>query len=523
MESFKYGFALRYNYKVITMVMETIQIRLTSGLIRELDALVARDIYPSKSEAVRDAVRRLILAKEQGMPAIVIKELEKEVEREVKEVIQEEVKQYQKVKGSVDFYPEDRALQREIFRRLRRTATRFNFQEIETPAFETLEILTAKSGQEIAEQMFILEKRGNEQLGLRADMTVPVARMFVAKQKELTKPVKWFYMTRMWRYETPQKGRLREFYQYGCELFGSDSPKADAEVVNLAIESLKSLKLTENDIFVKINNRKLLKGLLLEFINEKILDNVSRIIDKKSKITDDEFVSELKKLKLTDKDVEKLKDITNLKGKPLDIFPRINANSDLAKEGLEELKAVVENLKDNQDFIRVDLSVVRGLSYYTGTVFEIYDKDEKFRAIAGGGRYDRMIEQFKGEPTPTTGFGMGYSTLSLLLEEKGLLPKIDLGPDYYIAPVNKEMYETANKIALDLRKRFKVEVDLMERKLGKQFEYANSVKAKKVIVVGPDEVNDGKVVVRDMQSGKESKVAIEKLGSEEEEPWLMLM
>ncbi len=502
--------------------METIQIRLTTGLVRELNELVSRDIYPSLSEAVRDAVRRLILAKEQNAPPFVIKQLEKNVEKEVqKEIriaVQEENKQYQRVKGTVDFYPEEKALKETIFNKLRKTAIKFNFKEIETPAFETLELLTAKSGQEITEQMFVLEKRGNEQLALRADVTVPATRMFVAKQKEIPKPVKWFYITRVWRYEAPQKGRLREFYQYGCELFGSDSPKADAEVINLAIESLKNLKLTQNDFFVKINNRKLLQGLLLEIIEEKNIDS-----DKSAKITEEEFENELKKIGLESSQIESIKEIIKLKGKPYDIIPRINPKSELAKKGLDELKNVIDNIKENIDFIRVDLSIARGLAYYTGTVFEIYDKEEKFRAIAGGGRYDKLVEQFKGEPCPATGFGMGYSTLSLLLEEKGLLPRIKLGPDYYIAPVNKEMNEKASQIASQLRKNFRVEIDLMERKLGKQFEYANAIGAKKVVVVGPDEVKLGKVVVRNMETGTEEKITIEKLGNEEEKPWLEFM
>ncbi|MFC1728124.1 histidine--tRNA ligase [Nanoarchaeota archaeon] len=505
------------------MVMETIQIRLTSGLIRELDTLVGRDIYPSKSEAVRDAVRRLILAKEQGAPPVMVKQLEQNVENEIRAVIKQETNQYQKVKGAVDFYPEEKLLKESIFRKLKKTAIRFNFKEVETPSFETLELLTAKGGEEVADQIFKLEQKGNEQLGLRFDITIPATRMFVTKQRELVKPVKWFYITRMWRYEAPQKGRLREFYQYGCELFGSQSPKADAEVINLALESLKNLKLTENDIVVKVNNRKLLQGLLLEVVNSKILDNVIRIIDKSEKITEDELESELRKLGLVDSDIEKVKNIIKLKGKPLDILQKIKPTSDLAKEGYQELKEVIDNLKQNLDFIKVDLSVARGLAYYTGTVFEIFDKEEKLRAIAGGGRYDKMVEQFKGEPTPATGFGMGYETLRILLEQKGVKPKIDLGPDYYIAPVNKDMNEKAEEIALQLRKNFKVEVDLVDRKLGKQFSYADSIKAKKIIIVGPDEVKFGKVVVRDMATGKEEKVPIDKLGSESEEPWLRFM
>lgn len=491
------------------MVMETIQIRLTKGLIQEIQKLVDKDIYSSTSEAVRDSVRRLILNKEEKIVLPEEKEVQKKIESEIK-------KQITKPTGTIDFYPEEMAIRKAIFRKLMAVAENYNFKQIETPAFENLNLLTQKEGEEIKQQIFTLEKRGEEEFGLRFDLTVPAARMFIEKQKELARPVKWFYLTRMWRYERPQKGRLREFYQFGTELFGSNKPEADAEVISLLIDSFQSLNLTEKDFFVKINNRKLMQGVLEEITNKKeLVFKVIAIIDKKSKISDEEFENELKKLKLNKLQIEDIKNILDSTGKEdmneieyLEQYlkgKKIKINS-LAKEGFNELKEILTLLENKKEFIKIDLSTARGLAYYTGTVFEAYDTFEHYRALAGGGRYDKMIEMFKGEPTPATGFGLGYATLTLLLKEKNLLPKIDTAPDYFIAIINEEVKQKAIDIAQKLRKDNKVEIDLKQRNLGNQFKFANKIGAKKVIIVGPDEVKQGKVKVKDMESGEEEIV-----------------
>lgn len=414
---------------------------------------------------------------------------------------------FQKVKGTKDYFPEDFAIQQYIFSKFKEVAESYGFKQVETPAFEYLDVFKKKAGQEIEEQIFVLKKKGNEELALRPEPTTATARMYVEKQKSLTKPVKWFYLTRMWRYEQPQAGRLREFYQFGIELFGSKNSEADAEVINLAIDSLKSLGLTDKDFVVKINNRKLLEGLL-EFIPKNKIDEVMRLIDKSEKIGKKNFELSLKDIKVDAKKIIKIletKDINKLKN-----------ISEKAKEGLDELKAVLKNI--DKKYIKVDLSTARGLAYYTGTVFEIFDRKGKFRAICGGGRYDNLIEKFGGNKEPATGFGLGLATLSLLLEDKRLTPKPDISPDYYIAPINEKVYEEALKIADKLRKKAnkenkanKVEVDLMKRNLGNQFKYADSINAKKVIIVGEKDLAKKEVTIRDLKTGKESKVKISQL------------
>lgn len=410
---------------------------------------------------------------------------------------------FQKPKGTVDFFPQEKAIQNKIFATFVKVAESYNFRQVESPAFETTELLTKKSGDEILGQIFTLEKRGSESFGLRFDLTVPITRMFIEKQKELPKPVKWFYRTRMWRYEAPQKGRLREFFQFGVELFGSKSPLADAQVISLAIDCFKALGLTDKDFFVKLNNRKLLEGLLLQVITDDKLERVMRVIDKKNKVTEEEFDKELNFLEA--KQIKEIKGIITLDMKKLENYDM----SELAREGYDELKAVLANA--DTKFIRVDLSTARGLAYYTGNVFEMYDTAQKFRALCGGGRYDDLVELFGGQPTPATGWAIGYSTLCLLLEEKKLLPKIDLGPDYYIAAVNDEVRGEASKLFTALKENYSVDIDLAERNLRNQLDYASSIDAKKTLIIGPKELKEKVVTVRDMKTGKEEKVKLSRL------------
>ncbi len=419
--------------------------------------------------------------------------------------------EFQRIKGAEDYYPAEQAKQEAICNKLDETARKYGFQKVNMPAIETIKLLTAKSGEEIKQQIFVLEKKGAEELGLRFDLTVPMARMFVAKQRELQKPVKWFSIAPMWRYEAPQKGRLREFSQLSVELFGSDKPEADATCINMIISCMESFGLTSKDIMIKINNRKLLEGLLLEVTTQDKLPEVVRIIDKSGKISEIEFTIELKKIGIETQKIEIIKKIIKCQGAAsilATIRKELEPNA-LATEGLEELENTLKFV--NKDYIKVDLSIARGLAYYTGNVYECYDKEGKYRALAGGGRYDQLVQLFGGEPTPATGFAIGTATLTLLLTDKGLLPKTDIGPDYYIAPVDEKMLTTAVEIAAKLRTKNTVDIDLMRRKLSKQFEYANFIGAKKIIIVGEKDLKEGKVTIRDLKTGKEEKVSLDKI------------
>ncbi len=413
---------------------------------------------------------------------------------------------FNKIKGTTDFYPKEQFIQDTIYCRFRKIAKNYGFEHVEPPVLEKMELLTAKSGQEIREQIFPIEKKGKEEMGLRFEFTSSIARMFVQKQKSLPKPVKWFSFNKAWRYERPQSGREREFFQFNCEIIGPSTIEADAELMNMAIECLASLGLTKDDFFVKVNNRKLLQGILQEFTpNEgknKISDAI-KIIDRKAKITEEQFEKELSELGIND--VKKLKEILTM---PFEKIKDIISN-DTAKEGYNELSLLMELVFN--DFIRFDLGVARGLDYYTGNVFEIFDSKEELRSLCGGGRYDNMMEIFGGEKCPATGFGIGYSTVSLFLEKKGLLPEYNKKYDYFIVSITEDYKKEAIKIANKLRKNNTVLIDLMGRNLNKQLKAANAANARKVVFIGEDEYKKGCVKIKDMETGEEKEVKINQL------------
>lgn len=413
---------------------------------------------------------------------------------------------FNKVKGMEDFFPKEMAVRNAVFNKLRTAANNFGFKEVEAPALETTGLLTAKSGEEIKSQLFVMEKKGKEDLALRFDLTVPITRMFVSKQRELPKPTKWYALSRMWRYERPQKGRLREFYQLSAELFGTDTPESVAECINLMISCLKSFGLTKKDFYIKINNRKLLEGLVTPFIKEGQFEAVTRMIDKKAKISEEAFIEELTNIGVSVANAKKVSQLVSMKGSAASILKKLGAMklTSTGQEGFEQVKVLLGLLP--LEFIVLDLSIARGLAYYTGTVFEVYDRDGKFRAIAGGGQYDELTTLLGGQNCPAVGFGMGYSTLKLLLEDKKCLPREDITPDYVIvivsADVKREAFELANK----MRVKYKVEIDLMNRKLKKQLDYANSLGAENIIFFGPDEVKSGQLKVKNLKTGEESVI-----------------
>ena len=390
------------------------------------------------------------------------------------------------VKGTTDFMPKEEASKQKVFDNLKAVAQKFGFRQICTPIIESFELLAQKQGDEIRKQIFTLEKKGKEELAMRAEFTPSFARLFISNQKELAKPIKWFSIDRVWRYEKPQAGREREFYQFNVELYGSGEAIADAEIISLAIESLKSLGLKEKDFIVNVNNRKVLQSLIENFVSSDI-DEVIRVIDKKDKVSPEDYKEMLKEVGV--EQVDKL--IKTLE------------ETDVNKvKGASELKSVLDLLP--YDCVKMSLTTARGLSYYTGTVFEIFDVNGKFRALCGGGRYDNMIEQFGGQPTPATGFGMGWSTISLLLADKNLLPDEELGPDYFIAVLEEE--REAMKLAAKLRQHNTVVVNLVSKNVGNQMKYANSLGAKNVIVLGPEEVKSKKYKVKNMQAGTEKSM-----------------
>lgn len=397
-------------------------------------------------------------------------------------------------RGTRDLLPKETRRRNEMYAKLRETFESYGYGEVETPAFENFELLAAKSGPEIEEEIYAFEDKGGRKLGLRFDPTVPIARI-VASDPSKPKPIKYYYITRMWRYEKPQAGRWREFWQAGCELIGPNTTESDVEMLKVANDCLD--RLTNKEFVIKINSRRIMDDLANEVgIPEEDKDEVYRALDKLDKKTVEEVEEELK-----EKDVE----VSNFKS----MLNRIEEDSVPGEsvKKLREIKAKAEEIGVKN--IEIDYSIVRGLDYYTGLVFETLVKgNEEIGSICSGGRYDSLIGIYGKEDVPAIGFGLGIDRLLELTEFKEDYPQAD----YYVAPVNDEVREKALEITQKMREAgLKTDTDLMERGLSKQMNYVNSTEIPYVVIIGPRELKNKEVTLKNMETGKEEKINLNKL------------
>ena len=411
----------------------------------------------------------------------------------------------QPLKGTRDWYPEDKVIQDYIFQVWEKVSKKFGYQNVDGPMLEPADLWRLKSGNEIPDQMYVFKDKGNREVAIRPELTPTIARMIAEKQSSLTMPIKWYSIGRFWRYERAQAGRLREFFQLNVDCIGSDSIQLDAEVIAVSIEIMKSFGLTEKDFVVRVGNRKLIQSLILGTgVKQNQLTDVSRLIDKLDKIGKDNFVKLLNDLKLTKKVVNNLLNVLNLDLKKVKVFDKDG------KQGLKELKDLMKYLQFYQldKYVKYDSTIMRGLDYYTSTVFEISDVEKKFRAIAGGGRYENLIADFGGQPLAGVGFAYGDVVLQLFLESKNKLFKFDKNIDYFIAVIDEKSLELSISIANELRKKYNVEIELLQRNVTKQLKYADKINAKNVIVIGPDEVKSKKYKVKNLKTGKEKSISL---------------
>ena len=425
----------------------------------------------------------------------------------------------QRVKGTRDLLPEDMIKRRYVFERIREVFEAYGFKEILTPTFEYTKLFELRSGEEVVEQLYAFEDKGGRNLSLRPDLTSSVARLFVNGFQTAPKPIKWYYITNMFRYEEPQSGRLREFWQAGVELIGSSNIEADAEVIALLIESYLSTRLKE--FTVNVGDRILLDEFA-KMLGVKDDIGLMRLIDKKDKMERGEFVKALQEFGLNEEDINKVFTLIELKGKPDDVLPKARElfTSKIAKEELKKIEELFELLKAYgiEDYALIDFGIARGFDYYTSIVFEaIADNDLGIGSIGGGGRYDNLIEVFGGKPTPATGFAIGIERLIPILESKRLLPEFKIGSDVFVAYIGKELEikKKAIEVTQTLRKaNIKAEYDIQGRKLRKALDYANSIEVKVAIILGKRDLAEGKVTIRDMESGEQKQVAIESIVEE---------
>lgn len=398
------------------------------------------------------------------------------------------------MKGFKDYYPKEKRIQNYIFQVWKKVAERYGYSEVDGPILEPVEIYT-KSGQEIPEQMYTLIDKSGRKLALRPEFTPTIARMI---NSSIPKPIKWYSISRCLRYERPQFGREREFFQFNLDFLGTNSMKADAEVILTAIRIMQEFNLTKKDFFIRISNRKLINDLLLNLeIDEKNFKEIYRLIDKKCKISEKDFKLTLKDKGLTPEQIKNLLNLFEIKS-----LDKIEVNS----KGLDELKELFSYLKELNvlDYCKLDLSIMRGFDYYTSTVFEVFDKSQKYRAIAGGGRYDELAEN-----CPGVGYGMGDIILELFLKEKKKLPEIK--PSLiYIIPINT--LKQSLKIAESLRKNgINVSIDLLEKGISKNLDYANRENIPYVLIIGNQELKSKKIKLKNMKTGKESLFTLSQL------------
>ncbi|HLC63698.1 MAG TPA: histidine--tRNA ligase [Candidatus Nanoarchaeia archaeon] len=407
----------------------------------------------------------------------------------------------EKVKGTRDFYPEEMEIENYILDTWKKVAKNYNYKEIEGPILESAEIYK-KSGQEIPEQTYQLQDKSGRQLVLRPELTPTIARM-IQQRKDLSKPIKWFSLPRCFRYEAPQSGRQREFYQFNIDCLGSDSMLADAEILATLIDIMKSFGLTEKDFYIRISNRKVLQSLI-ESIGFLKIKELFRLIDKKDKLTEEAFLFSLKELGMTKDQIERLSSFLNIN--QIDKI-QMYCKDLVGKQGYEELSSLLNYLEQMNisKYCKIDLSIMRGFDYYTSTVFELFDNEKKYRAIAGGGRYDDLAG------IPGVGYGMGDIVLQLFLEEKLKLKKIKKQSSVYILCIDEEYYEKAFKLAQELREIIPVEMEIMKKSIGKQFEYCNQQSFPYVIIIGEDEIKKKKFKLKDMKTSKEKLMTQEQL------------
>ena len=416
------------------------------------------------------------------------------------------------VKGTRDFYPPLMALRNYLVDGWKAASKRNGFEEYDGPIFEYLKMYQIKSGDEIVDQLFSLQDRGGRDLAIRPEITPTLARMVNQQINALPRPIKWFSVPRLCRAERPQKGRLREFFQWNIDVIGVEDLLADAEVICCALDYLQSTGLTADDVIVRLSSRRMLAEVLKAIgIPEDQLDPLYARLDKKGRMAPEAFETALRELVPERDQVSKILDL--MQADRLDQIGQGVTMTESAQASVDELSRLFEllDLMGVADFYRFDISIVRGLAYYTGVVFEIYDRGGALRALGGGGRYDNLLKQFGGPQVSATGLGMGDCVLAILLEEKGLLdgriPTRSL--DYYVACVDKQYFPQAVEIVARLRRAGRsANLSYRQTGLGKQLKQASDQNATDAVIVGA-EIESHQVAVKTLASGAQRVVAVD--------------
>ncbi len=417
---------------------------------------------------------------------------------------------FQTLPGFREFYPEDLARRNHVFRLWRQTAVAYGFAEYDAPVLEPLELYKAKSGEEIEAQLFSFTDKGGREVALRPEMTPTICRLVGARANALKRPIKWFSIAEFYRYERMQKGRGRCFNQFNADIFGEPGPEAEIELVALLIQCLCAFGLNEQDFYVRLSDRNLwfyyLEALGLD---EPRIRGVLGAVDRYEKYGDDAFKGYTEQFGALDAALKE-KVLAFLQIKSLEALEQTLAS---LGEKLTARLADWRKLLGGLDamglapYVTVDLGVVRGLAYYTGFVFEAFDRKGELRALAGGGRYDDLVQKLGGPALPAVGFAIGDMTFALLLEQRGLMPTLVTAPDVYcvIGGAAERLAAFADIQALRAMG-YRVEYPLKDSAFGKQFKAAAESGAKLALIYGTDELAKGIVKIRDLRDRSEREV-----------------
>lgn len=418
----------------------------------------------------------------------------------------------QPYKGTRDFYPEDMRIQRYMFDRMKQVAESFGYQEYDGPMLEPFELYAAKTGEEIVnQQLYWLMDRGERKMAIRPEMTPTLARMVAGRVHELPKPVRWYSIPNLWRYERPQRGRLREHWQLNVDVLGGDPLMADAEILSFALELMRAFG-GEKYVSIKINNRRLMDHFFTSVLGltaEAAL-KTTKAIDARAKIGEEAYAKWLGELGITPDQQKKMEEFFHA------------SFEDIARlypcQGVDELRSLFTMMRESGagDAVAFDATVLRGLDYYTGTVFEMYDTSpENRRAMFGGGRYDNLIGLFGNAKLSGVGLGFGDVTLRNFLETHGLLPALGSGVDVMVGLPRMELRGQAEAVARELRARgLRVITPLSAEGFGAQLKLASKQGARFAVLFGDAELAEGKVIVKELATGQQTLYPIASVAEE---------
>ncbi|MBN1159634.1 MAG: histidine--tRNA ligase [Candidatus Diapherotrites archaeon] len=419
-------------------------------------------------------------------------------------------------RGTRDYAPEEMILKNRMFDIIRKVYESFGFVPLETPAFESWELLGAKGsgGEEIKNEIYYFKDKSGRELGLRFDLTAPLSR-FVANNPNLVKPFKRYQIGRAWRYDRPQAGRFREFYQADVDIVGSSEPEAEAEVLAAGITALQELKIGE--FYIKVNDRRILDALAVkQGLPEERIIEIFRSVDKLEKIGEEGVMQELKEKGFDLKKAKKFLNETNISGTNDKILAKLKKElpKNDAVTKLEKLIFLLEKYKV-ADKVKLDIKIARGLDYYTGPVFEtIAVGNEDLGSIASGGRFDKLIGLYGGTDTPATGFSLGADRIFEIYKRQGKVPKRANSTELIIVNVTEETLDYAIEVSQKLRRQgINAETNLLKRNMKKQLDYANSKGIKYVAIVGENEKAKGTVTLKNMEKNEQKEVKVDDLTS----------